>query len=75
LFVELITKIYNNEELPKSEEGWKRKPYTRKQLNALCKIDLNASDEEILHRIKSTTYTRPWAFVEIVGKKFIYDGN
>ena len=39
-----------------SREEWKREPYTRKQLNELCRITEDMSDEEVKRRVKATTY-------------------
>ena len=48
-----------------SDEEWTRKPYTRKELNELCEIKLDMSDEEKNRRIKSTTFgTQKWAFIK-----------
>ena len=71
-FYEIIEKISLGEELPYSNEDWKRNPYTRKELDELSRVDNKMDLEEINKRIKSTTYDRPWAFVEIKGKKFYY---
>jgi methionyl-tRNA formyltransferase len=71
-FYSIVEKISNNEQLPLSIENWKRKPYTRKELDALCVIEQDMEIEEIERRIKSTTYDRPWAYTEIKGKKFYW---
>ena len=41
-FLRIIEKIKNNESLPEANENWKREPYTRIQLNELCKIDVKS---------------------------------
>lgn len=74
-FQSIVKKISNNEKIPISNENWKRKPYTRKELDALCVIEQNMEIEEIERRIKSTTYIRPWAYTEIKGKKFFFKEN
>jgi methionyl-tRNA formyltransferase len=71
-FFSIVEKITNGEELPISNEKWKRKPYTRKELDALCVIVPSMELEEIEKRIKATTYDRPWAYTEIKGKKFYW---
>lgn len=71
-FLKIVEQISNNEPLPISNENWKRKPYTRKELDELCEIRWDMTLEEIERRIKATTYDRPWAFVEIKGKKFYF---
>lgn len=63
LFYELITGILVGKTLPLSEETWKRKPYTRKQLNALCELSADLDPQEIARRVKATTYGRKvWAY-------------
>ena len=71
-FYQIIERILRGEPLPISVEDWKRKPYTRKELNALCEVKFDMSKGEIESRIKSTTYDKPWAFVEIKGILFYY---
>lgn len=73
-FYRIIEKIATNEPLPVSQEDWKRKPYTRKELNALCEIKPDMSLDEIQRRIRATTYDRPWAFVEIQRVRFYFKG-
>lgn len=71
-FYRIVEKISNGESLPISDEGWKRKPFTRKELDLLSEIKPDMTKEEIEKRIKATTYDKPWAFIEIERKKFYY---
>jgi len=71
-FYRIIEKISTGEPLPLSDEDWKRKPFTRKELDSLSEIKPDMSKEEIERRIKATTYDKPWAFIEIKEKKFYY---
>ncbi len=64
-FYETMGLILKGEPLPLTNEAWKRKPYTRKQLDELCHIRPEMSEEEINKRIKATTYKTPWAFTKI----------
>lgn len=64
-FYEVMDCILNNKSLPVTNEQWKRKPYTRKQLDELCTITPEMPEEEIERRIKATTYKTPWAFTKI----------
>jgi hypothetical protein len=57
--------ILQGQPLPVTNEQWKRKPYTRKQLDELCTITPEMKEEEIKRRIKATTYKTPWAFTKI----------
>ena len=62
LFYKLISDVLTNQPLPQSSEIWKRKPYTRKQLNELCELKAGMDKDEIDLRIKATTYgTKVWA--------------
>jgi methionyl-tRNA formyltransferase len=65
MFYELMNGILNGQPLPVTNEQWKRKPYTRKQLDELCTITPDMSAKEIEKRIKATTYKTPWAFTKI----------
>jgi methionyl-tRNA formyltransferase len=65
MFYEIMNGILNGHPLPVANEPWKRKPYTRKQLDELCTITPDMSEEEINKRIKATTYKTPWAFTRI----------
>jgi methionyl-tRNA formyltransferase len=65
MFYDIMDCILQDRPLPESAEKWTRKPYTRKQLDALCEVDPTMSEEEIERRIKATTYKHPWAFTRI----------
>ena len=65
LFYELINGILLDQAIPQSTETWKRKPYTRKQLNELCELTPDMSKDEISLRLKATTYgDETWAFMK-----------
>ncbi len=64
-FYEIMNLIIKGGPLPVTNEKWKRKPYTRKQLDELCHIRPEMSPGEIERRIKATTYKTPWAFTRI----------
>lgn len=73
-FCSIIDCIAEGKEVPISKEEWKRKPYTRKELDALSEINPQMPANEIAKRIAATTYDKPWAFVDIKGYKFYYRG-
>ena len=50
LFYEIAQLILSGDDLPQSDEFWKRKPYTRKELNELCKITSDMSEEEVIKK-------------------------
>ncbi|MEI9912673.1 MAG: formyltransferase family protein [Bacteroidota bacterium] len=70
LFYEIMDGILQGRSLPSSPEQWKRKPYTRKQLDELCCIKPGMTEDEIERRIKATTYKGPWAYTKIGSKIF-----
>ena len=65
IFYDIMNLVLQGQPLPVTNEQWKRKPYTRKQLDELCTITPDMSGEEIRKRIKATTYKTPWAFTKI----------
>lgn len=69
-FLSICDKIAQEAPLPSSNFNWKRIPYTRKELNDLCKIEPSMPKEEINKRIQATTYNTAWAYTEINGIKF-----
>ena len=73
LFREMLAWFIDHHSFPESEESWRRKPFTRKQLNELCVLHPGMIAEEIALRLKATTYgTEIWAMVETGGKKIPY---
>ncbi len=69
-FNSIINSLSQHNDLPKSQESWSRLPYTRKELDQLCEITFDMSQEEMEKRIKATTFKSPWAFVVLNGRKF-----
>ncbi len=71
LFYDVMSAILEGYELPSVDETWKRKPYTRRQLNDLCKITTDMSDGEIRRRVKAVTFPNaPGAYIEMAGVRF-----
>ena len=65
LFFDLLTGILQGNKLPVSQEYWKRKAYTRKDLNMLCELTPRMSREEVEKRVRATTYgDKIWAFMK-----------
>ena len=65
LFYSIITGIIKGEGLPKTDENWLRKPYTRKQLNALCELTSDMDQQEIERRTRATTFgDKVWAYMK-----------
>jgi len=74
LFYEIMSIILDGEhDLPISDEYWKRKPYKREELNALCEITAGMSPEEINRRVKAVTFPNaPGAYIKIGDSKVDY---
>lgn len=70
-FYEVMEQVQQGEPLPATDRRWTRKPFTRKQLNELCRITADMSEAEIEKRIKATTYKGPWAYTMIGNHKFV----
>ncbi len=75
-FVKIFSTILAGEPLPLCDETWKSKPFTRRDLNELCVITKDMPKDEIIRRVKATTYPNmPGAFIMLGGVKFAYDQN
>ncbi|MDD4979797.1 MAG: formyltransferase family protein [Candidatus Omnitrophica bacterium] len=76
LFYEIMDSILTKNIIPFSNETWKRKPYTRSELEELCRIEAAMPQEEIKKRVKATAYPgMPGAYIELYGHKFEYNAN
>ena len=74
LFLEIMDYIYQHKELPRSKEQWQRPPYTRKELENLCLINKDMTEEEVKRRVRATTYPdMPAAYLKMFGFKFEYN--
>ena len=74
LFFEVIGCILEHNAIPESKERWSRKPYTRRELEELCKISSDMTEDEIKRKIKATYYPgMPGAYIEIFGNRFEYN--
>ena len=70
LFYEIASVILGDGELPSLDENWTRKPYKRSELNDLCRITPEMSEEEIKRRVRAVTFPNaPGAFMEVDGVK------
>lgn len=71
LFVSVISDCIADKKLASSPETWTRKPYTRKQLNELCRIELDMEQKEIAKRVRAAAFPgHPGAFLELHGIRF-----
>jgi methionyl-tRNA formyltransferase len=55
-FYGIMRGLLMGDDLPVSNESWKRAPYTRKQLNELCVASTEMTASEIQKRLKATTF-------------------
>jgi methionyl-tRNA formyltransferase len=71
LFYEVATLAAQGVELPMSPEVWRRQPYKRKELDALCRITIDMSEDEIRRRVRATLYPgSPGPEVKLAGYRF-----
>lgn len=56
MYHEIISKLYLDIELVPSGISWKRKPFTRRELDELMIIKPSMSESEIKKRVRATTY-------------------
>lgn len=55
-FFQVMTGIVEGKPLPSSAERWTRKPYTRKELNDLCRVNDKMPQQEIDRRRRAVTF-------------------
>ncbi len=66
VFYDVMFMILDGKELPDSGINWKRIAYTRKELNAMCRLTLDMDKNEINRQIKAVTFPNaPGAYFEI----------
>ncbi len=72
IFQEIVAAIATGKTLPTCNEKWTRRPYTRKELDDLCRVTPDMSSDEVARRIRAVTFPgAPGAFTEVAGFKFI----
>jgi len=71
LFVDVVGGFIFDGGLPTENEEWTRSPYTRQQLNELCRLDLNMNADEMRRRVRALSFPGyPGAFIELNGIRF-----
>jgi len=76
LFYEIIDYKISFKGILVREDVWQRKPYTRKDLEELCRITPDMPEREVERRIKATTYPNmPGAYIDLYGHKFEYNSK
>jgi methionyl-tRNA formyltransferase len=72
MFHDLVYMIAAGHDLPRAATAWSRKPFTRKQLDALCVVTPDMAEDEVRRRVRATTYPGlPGAHVRIHGQTFL----
>ena len=72
LFNEIVRVFSRGEQLPVSKRQWTRRAFRRKELDALCEITPDMSDDEKQRRIRATTYPGYPGPYLLVGKEKQY---
>ena len=74
MFFEISSLIAADKPLPTSAETWRRKPYKRRELDALCRITGDMKADEVTRRVRAVTYPgAPGAFIDVHGYRFAHD--
>jgi methionyl-tRNA formyltransferase len=73
IFPLVMSRLFAGELQVDTGENWTRKPYTRRELDALCRISPEMSEDEVRRRIRATVFPgAPGPFVEFFGSRFEY---
>lgn len=72
LFLKIVPRLAQGLELPVAGEQWTRRPFTRKEFNALFKITPDMPREEIARRVRAVSYGSFQPYVELEGFRFEY---
>lgn len=73
IFPEVMKKVIEGDLSADQNEKWSRKPYTRRELDELCRITIDMSEEEVKRRVKATYYPgMPGPYIEMAGLRFEY---
>jgi methionyl-tRNA formyltransferase len=74
VFLEIMEEIRSGKPLRESTESWTRRPYKRVELDALCELTLDMSEDEMRRRIRAVTFPgMPGAFIRLAGQKFVLE--
>ena len=70
LFYDIMSLVMMGRELPRSEEQWGRKPYTRKDLNDLARVTTDMTSHEVARRIRATAFDKWKPTIDVCGFVF-----
>ncbi|MEP6667787.1 MAG: formyltransferase family protein [Chthoniobacter sp.] len=70
LYYQVIGRLLTGQPLPESQETWQRQPYTRRELDALCRVTPDMPPEEVARRVRATYYPGyPGPYLESGGQR------
>ncbi|MBF0305825.1 MAG: hypothetical protein HQL41_09290 [Alphaproteobacteria bacterium] len=71
LFHDIASRLAAGQPLPEAAGSWSRRPFTRREMNALCRIAPDMPAQEIRRRVRAMTYPgSPGPTVELAGVQF-----
>jgi methionyl-tRNA formyltransferase len=76
VFYDVMSEVVLHRSLPASPETWRRQPYRRAELDALCEVTPAMSEGEIRRRVRAVTYPgMPGAYTWVNGEKVPYPAD
>jgi methionyl-tRNA formyltransferase len=75
LFYEIVSEIAVSHSLPECAESWKRRPYTRMELDHLARIEPEMPREEVARRVRATAFGKWRPSVTVAGFRFELAGT
>tara|TARA_B100000674_G_scaffold487192_1_gene497071 strand:+ start:3496 stop:4158 length:663 start_codon:yes stop_codon:yes gene_type:complete len=72
LFKDVLTQLAENKFTCTNLKTWTRKPFTRKQLDALGQIDVSMDSSEVSRRIRATSFKNWQPYIDFHGFRFSY---
>lgn len=74
LFYDVMDLVLEGKELVPLDDTWTRRPYTRRELNELCRCNVWMSSKELRRRVKAVTFPNaPGAYVKLHNVKFNHE--
>ena len=59
-----------------SSLAWQRRPFTRRELDELCRVTPDMAADEVRRRVRATTYPGyPGAYLDLHGIRFVAEGT
>ena len=71
-YFDVLSSIVEGRGVSQSDETWQRRPYTRVDLDALCRLTPDMPAAEVARRVRATTFAgAPGAWLELAGVRFV----